>query len=133
MTSTPPDGDRLRVLVVDDSRDTADMLAVLLNLWSYDARAAYDGPAALDTVADFRPDAALIDLAMPGMDGCELAGRLGTEVVRIALTGYGDEAHRRLTAAAGFIAHLLKPVDPGELRDLLAVLAREKAKGNGRP
>ncbi|HJT78286.1 MAG TPA: response regulator [Gemmataceae bacterium] len=116
-----------RVLVVDDNRDAADSLALLLPLWGHAVRVAYDGPAALEAVRAYRPEVVLLDLGLPGMTGYEVAGRLRREpglekVVLVAVSGYGQEADRRRTRGAGFRDHLVKPVDPGDLRQLLAGL-----------
>jgi CheY-like chemotaxis protein len=114
-----PAGGLSRVLVVDDHRDTADTLAEALSLSGYTARAAYDGSSALALAREFRPDLAMLDIGMPGMDGYELARRLragpetaGTHLV--AFTGYGEELRRRHAEAAGgatFEQYLVKPVD----------------------
>jgi CheY-like chemotaxis protein len=104
-----------RILIVDDLRDSADGLAVLLGLFGHRARAAYDGRAALAIADEWRPDVAILDIAMPGMNGYELARRLraehpGREILLIALTGFGDDEHRRLATEAGFDHYFLKPV-----------------------
>ncbi len=116
-----------RILVVDDNADSADSLAELLQFWGHEVRTAHSGAEALDAARDFRPDAVLLDLGMPDMNGYEAArllrdraGLNGTAF--IALTGYGQDAERRRSAEAGFQAHLVKPVDPEELRKLLAGL-----------
>ena len=112
----------LRVLVVDDYDDARDSLCMLLRMWGCQAEPAADGPSALAAAPAFRPDVVLMDLAMPGMDGYETARRLqdlSEPPLLAALTGYGhDEDHRR-TRRAGFVAHLVKPVDGAELRALL--------------
>ncbi len=117
--ATPP-----RVLAVDDNRDAVEALAMLLKLSGYEARTACDGPAALEAAADYRPDAVLLDIGMPGMDGYEVARRLRQlpatqDVLLIALTGYGDDKDRRKTQEAGFDHHLLKPLDFEALSALL--------------
>jgi CheY-like chemotaxis protein len=94
---------------------------------------ACDGPEALAAAAEFRPDVALLDIEMPGMDGCEVARRMrqlpGLEaVVLVAVTGYADEAHRRQCDGAGFGFYFVKPSDPSQLKALLGALAREKGK-----
>jgi CheY-like chemotaxis protein len=113
-----------RVLVVDDDTDTADSLVVLLSLWGCRAAAAYDGRAATGAALADRPDVVVLDLGLPGLDGYEVARRLrvapGLEKVRlIAVSGYGRDEDRARSRAAGFDHHLLKPVDPEVLRDLL--------------
>jgi PAS domain S-box-containing protein len=120
-------GNQKRVLVVDDHRDAADSLAMLLRLKGHSVRLAYDGPAALVAAIEFDPDLILLDLGMPGMDGYEVARRLrqtpGFERRTLAaLTGWGQEGDRRRTRAVGFDRHLVKPVDPAELSALLASL-----------
>src|SRR5436305_6128077 len=100
----------LRVLVVDDDHDSADSLGLLLGFWGFEAHVAYDGPSAMDAAPSFHPDVAIIDLAMPHMDGCQVARQLrdlpSLELrLLIALTGYADEAHRRLSVGAGFSVH----------------------------
>ena len=86
----------LRVLIVDDFRDGADSLALLLKLWGYETAVAYDGPAALTLASAAPPAAALLDIGLPGVDGCEVARRLRTlpgtaRALLIALSGYGRE------------------------------------------
>ncbi len=103
-----------RVLCVDDNQDVADSEAALLTAQGYNARACYDGPTALRVAAEFEPDACLIDLNMPGMDGDELARLLreqaGTEpMILVAVTGRGDAEARVRIEAAGFHQHLVKP------------------------
>jgi PAS domain S-box-containing protein len=113
-----------RVLVVDDNRDAADSLAVLLRIDGHDVQVAYDGPAALAAAPAFRPDAVLLDLGMPGMDGYEVCRRLRrmpelAEARVVAVTGWGQDADRRRSAEAGFDQHLVKPADPDVVRRLL--------------
>jgi two-component system CheB/CheR fusion protein len=119
----------LRVLVVDDNVDAADSLRMVLEVQGgHTVRVAYDGAAALAAAAEFHPDAVLLDIGLPkGMDGYEVARRLRSvpgleETPIVALTGYGRTEDRARSAAAGFTAHLVKPVDPEELRELLAQL-----------
>ncbi|HEX9892753.1 MAG TPA: PAS domain S-box protein [Gemmatimonadales bacterium] len=119
----PPTGSR-RILVVDDSRDAADSLAELLRLMGYEVQLAYEGLTALEAARQYRPDVAVLDLAMPGMDGFELARQLrrvptGNRMRLIALTGYGQEEFRRRSREAGFDAHFVKPADPGALQAVL--------------
>jgi two-component system OmpR family response regulator len=114
-----------RILVVDDNTDAVESLALLLELEGHDVRTALDGPAALDLASEFRPQAVLLDIGLPGMDGYEVARRLRErpetrEALIIAITGYGQQEDRALTKAAGFDHHLVKPVDPEELGALLA-------------
>jgi PAS domain S-box-containing protein len=115
---------RRRVLVVDDNVDAADSLALLLKLSGQETRVAYDGPTALLVAEAFRPQLVLLDIGMPGMDGYEVARRLreqGRKVPLVAVTGWGQEEDRRRSREAGFDHHLVKPVDPSALQQLLAV------------
>ena len=114
-----------RILVVDDFHDSADSLAALLRLLGHEVRVAYDGPAALAMADAFQPEAALLDIGMPGMDGIELAKQLrqqrsSKELLLIALTGYGRDEDKRRSLEAGFDSHLVKPVDLPALNALLA-------------
>ncbi len=112
-----------RVLVIDDNEDAAEMLALLLEDRGYEVRTANDGPRALRAAEELPPDVAVIDLGMPVMDGFELAARLreahGANVRLVALTGYGQAKDRERTQAAGFDAHLVKPVDLEQLEAAL--------------
>ena len=117
----------LRVLVVDDSRDGADSLAVLLRHLGAEVRVANDGPAALEVLREFGPDAAIVDIGMPGITGFEVARRIRmrpehSAMTLIALTGWGQEADRTRTRSAGFDHHLIKPADLESLRHLLISL-----------
>ncbi len=117
---------RRRILVVDDNEDAASSLATLLiRVYHQDVRIARDGHEALALVEDFRPELVLLDIGMPGMDGYEVARRLRAspefrDVPLIAVTGWGQEQDRQSSREAGFDRHLVKPVDPAELRDLLS-------------
>ena len=120
------------VLVVDDNRDAADSLAELLVLSGACAVVAYNGPDALLLAAKARPTLAILDIGMPGMDGCELARRLGSDplhqgLILVAMTGWGQENDRTRVSAAGFVHHLLKPIDIDELTALLARIAHQGA------
>lgn len=115
----------VRALVVDDHPDSADSLAALLDLLGCRARACYDGPGALEVAREFQPHACLLDLAMPGMDGLELAARLRAEagprpLLLVATTAFGDQEAQARTALAGFHYHLVKPVEPASLVEALA-------------
>jgi PAS domain S-box-containing protein len=113
-----------RILVVDDNRDAAESLGMLLELWGCTVRVAFDGPQALGLLESFRPDVVLLDIGMPEMDGYEVARKmrtkpLGRSVLLIALTGWGQEEDKRRARAAGFDEHLRKPVDPAALNALI--------------
>jgi CheY-like chemotaxis protein len=119
-----PGANRKRVLVVEDNRDSAEMLCEVLGSYGCVTRLAYNGPAALDAARDFHPDLALIDINLPLMDGYELARSIrqmrGLGAIRlVALTGHSEPAHRRRAQEAGFDRHLVKPVDLDQLRSLL--------------
>jgi len=106
----------LRILIVDDHEDSAEMLSMLLCGKGHATRTALDGAAALAAAAAFQPHVGLLDLSLPGMSGYELAPRLRalpglTRIRLVAVTGHGSDAHRARARAAGFDEHLLKPVD----------------------
>ncbi|WP_254510247.1 Na-translocating system protein MpsC family protein [Anatilimnocola floriformis] len=114
----------LRVLIVDDNRDGADALGLVVETFGNQVHVTYGGSQALDVATAFRPDLMLIDLAMPDMDGCVLANRFrqASEFARtriVAITGHADEGHRTLAMKAGFDAVLAKPV---ALKDIEGVL-----------
>jgi CheY-like chemotaxis protein len=114
----------LRVLIADDNRDAADSMAMLVNLWKHESQAVYDGAAALEMASVCQPDVLLLDLAMPKMDGCQVAWQLRRQsrfkdTLVIAITGYADNAHRRLCDEAGFDHYLIKPIDLSSLETLL--------------
>ncbi len=113
-----------RVLVIDDNRDAADSTAMLLGTLGAQSHVAYDGESGLAAIAAWKPDAVLLDLGMPGMDGFEVARRIradpslaGLQV--IALTGWGQQQDRERTREAGFDHHLVKPADPKTLQAVL--------------
>jgi CheY-like chemotaxis protein len=119
----------LRVLVVDDNRDAADTLADLLRLCGADVRVCYEANGALALVPEFAFDAGVLDVHMPGLDGCALAPLLRTaagarRVLLVAVTGVSDDAARRRTAEAGFDLHLTKASAPELLIAALAAFAR---------
>jgi PAS domain S-box-containing protein len=117
-----------RVLVVEDNRDAAESLRMLLELSGYHVAVAYAGPTALETARTFRPNVVLCDIGLPGgMDGYAVAGALRDDpelfgVTLIALSGYGREEDQRQARRAGFDRHLTKPVDPAFLTRLLDAL-----------
>ena len=121
-----PGGRPLRVLVVDDNAETAQSMSLMLGLWGHEVRVTYEGEMALDEARREPPEVVLLDIGMPGLDGYEVARRLrgqegGGAPVLIALTGYGEEEDRRRAREAGFEYHLVKPVEPDELRKMLAL------------
>jgi signal transduction histidine kinase/CheY-like chemotaxis protein len=118
-----------RLLVVDDNRDAATSLAMLLRLEGHEVQTAHDGMSALELAKSYGPELILLDIGMPGMDGYEVARRIRQQpklenVVLAALTGWGQEGDRQRTAEAGFDHHLVKPVEPAVLQKLVAQLKR---------
>lgn len=114
-----------RILIVDDNVDVAMSLGMLLGAQRHEVRVAYDGPAALKTAKDFRPEAILLDIGLPQMDGYQVARQLreqpeSKDLLIVALTGYGQDDDRRRAEAAGVDIHLLKPVTLDALRRALA-------------
>ena len=113
-----------RVLVVDDNRDAADTLAEMLALFGFQTQAEYTGEAALRAVLARAPDAVLLDIGLPDMDGYQVCRRIRAmaglaQPVLIAVTGWGQESDREQAQAAGFDAHLTKPADPDSVVALL--------------
>ncbi|OWK44521.1 ATP-binding protein [Fimbriiglobus ruber] len=126
-----------RVLLVEDQKDAAEMLAELIRMWGHQVVVAHDGPAAVAIAEAHCPEVILLDIGLPGMNGYEVATRLrghpgmkGAKLV--ALTGYGQEEDRRRSKQAGFDQHLVKPVAPRELERILAETGRSRADGDGR-
>jgi len=123
----------LRVLVVDDCADTRETLKLVLGLWGYTIETAKDGRAALGAAVSFRPDVVLLDLALPGMDGYEVARGLrrlpdlGTLPI-VALTGYASDEDRQRSEAEGLAGHLVKPADTDEIRRVILTAVRTAAR-----
>lgn len=120
-----------RVLIVDDNIDSAKSLAEVLALMGNSTLVVHDGLAALATTEAERPEVILLDIGMPGLNGYDVCQQIranpwAAEILIIALTGWGQDEYRRKSAAAGFDAHLVKPVDLGELANLIT----GKFKGN---
>jgi len=118
---------RLSVLIVDDNRDLADSLGVLVRLWGHDVCVAYEGEEALRTARVQRPDCLVLDIGMPGMDGYELARRVRLEpslarAKLVAHTAYSSDEHVRRMGEAGFDFRLTKPASPAELEGLLRMM-----------
>ena len=113
-----------RLLVVDDNRDAAESMSMLLEMLGHEVAFAYDGPSALETAQRWRPEAIFLDIGLPGMDGYEVAERMrelpqARHAVLIAITGYGQEDDRPRSRRAGIDHHLVKPVDISHLARLL--------------
>jgi CheY-like chemotaxis protein len=114
---------KLRVLIADDGRPTADILAMFFQLEGMETSVAYDGEQAVTAAGDFSPDLVCLDLGMPKVDGYEAARRireLHRDAYIVALSGWGSEEDRSKTTAAGFNEHLTKPVKPADLRELMS-------------
>lgn len=114
-----------RILVVDDNRDSADSLAMLLRLTGNEVHTAYDGVEGVEAAERVRPDVVLLDIGMPKLNGYDACRRIreeawGKGLMLIALTGWGQDEDRRRTVEAGFDTHMVKPVDPTVLTKLLA-------------
>src|SRR5690606_3935302 len=115
---------RKRILVADDNQDSATSLALILEILGHEVRTAGDGLEAVETAADFRPHAILLDIGMPNLNGYEACRRIreqpwGSQATIIAITGWGQAEDRRKSFEAGFNYHLVKPVDPDTLIELI--------------
>jgi PAS domain S-box-containing protein len=124
-------GRPLRLLVVDDNVDTSESLSMLLKLYGHEVEVAHTGPTGLQAFELHKPDVVLLDIGLPGIDGCEVARRIreragSSKPLLIATTGYGQESDRQQTKEAGFDHHLVKPVDPNKLQDLLIEYGRQE-------
>jgi carbon storage regulator CsrA len=129
-------GRLFRVLLADGNKDAVDSLALLLKLWGHDVRQAYDGAAALETAVAYQPDILIADIAMPRMNGCQLARQLRRRTgfedsLLISQSGYADKAHRRLALESGFDVLLVKPVQPFILQTLLRLECHRLARALG--
>ena len=125
---------RLNVLVVDDNVDAAEMLARVLQMFGFQVRTAHSAQAALALVAEWFPDVAVLDIGLPDVSGNELARQLrkqarGHDLVLLAVTGWGQDEDRKRTSDAGFDAHLVKPVDPQQLRDVIETFVARRKGG----
>ncbi|WP_010585121.1 hybrid sensor histidine kinase/response regulator [Schlesneria paludicola] len=120
LNGTPPDEPpqtSLRVLIVDDNRDAAESLAMMLRCMGNDTRTAYDGPDGIDLAREYHPDIILLDIGLPTLNGYEVCRQIrqepwGTQIAIFALTGWGQDDDRRQSHEAGFDHHFVKPVDP---------------------
>jgi len=131
-TATVPGA--LRVLVVDDNVDSAESLAEVLEMGGHELRVAHDGPSALAVADDFRPQAIVLDIGLPGLTGHEVARRLraepwGRAIHLIALSGWGQAEDRQRSREAGFDAHFVKPVDLDELEAVLRRVSERATAG----
>lgn len=124
----------LRIFVVEDDVDSANSLALLLRWMGHESHVAVDGAVALEIASVLQPDLMLIDLAMPNLDGCELALRLRersefAKTPLVAVSGYVDSKHRQQAAEAGFDDFLGKPYTADDLLQLFARLQPKLASG----
>ena len=123
--AAPPHAERgLKVLVVDDNVDAAEILGEALEMFGYEVTVCHDGPQALQIAARMHPDVGILDIGLPVMDGTELARRLKQDPQHaglrlIAATGYGQDRDRALTSEAGFEHHVVKPLSLDELVRLI--------------
>lgn len=121
-----PSTESRRVLIVDDNRDAAQTMALLIKLSGHETSTAHDGPQALAMLADVNPEVALLDIGLPQMDGYELARRIRErihDVYLIAVSGYGQPEDKARSSEAGFDEHFVKPVDSAQL---IASLSRRR-------
>jgi PAS domain S-box-containing protein len=126
------DGMGKHVLVVDDNRDSAESLAMYLELMGHTVSTAFDGEQAITTVQAKRPEVVLLDIGLPGQNGYEIARKIretagGREILLVAITGWGQEEDKRRAREAGFDLHLTKPVDPHAIADLLQTPSAQPA------
>ncbi len=125
-----------QILVVDDNVDSAVAFSVFLEHAGHRTRVAHDGIAALAVANEFRPDVILLDIGLPGMDGHETARAIrqqpwAKELTIIATSGWGQESDKQRSRDVGIDHHLVKPVDPGALMQLLATLPTTAAADRG--
>jgi CheY-like chemotaxis protein len=118
-------GKRTAHLIVDDHRDSADSLALLLKRDGHEIQTAYDGLEAFEAAATFRPEVVVMDIGLPKLNGYDPARKIRTQrrgenIVSVALTGWGSEEDRDRTKAVGFNPHLVKPLNHAALTELLA-------------
>jgi CheY-like chemotaxis protein/two-component sensor histidine kinase len=126
-TAAEGDAKQRRILVVEDNRDSADTLRLLLELYGYEVTVAYNGPDGVKAAEERKPNIVLCDIGLPGLDGYGVARTLRrnpatAKAHMIAVTGYGSDADRCRSREAGFDRHLVKPVDPVDLKQALAAL-----------
>jgi CheY-like chemotaxis protein len=123
---------RLRVLIVEDHPDAAEVLSLMVRLWGHMPTVVRTGTAALEAVRMAAPDVALVDIHVPELNGYQLLEQLRQEgleqeSVWIAMTGFSDEDYRSQSTAHGFHEHLVKPLDPVQLQDLLCAVAQQRS------
>lgn len=133
MTQVDHVPNHLKVLVVEDNHDGADMLATLLRVFGHEPRVESDAISGLQALTDFAPDVALLDIGLPGIDGHELARRIRRQpgferLPLVAISGWGREEDVRRAREAGFDHHLTKPTAPEVLEQLLTAIAEERRR-----
>ena len=124
---------RYSILVVDDNRDSAESLALLLKYMGHDTHVALDGAQAVQSAGSILPDVVLLDLGMPRISGFDVCRSIRAQswaegMILIAQTGWGQDEDRRRTEEAGFDGHLVKPIDPDALLRLVAALSGGKGR-----
>jgi CheY-like chemotaxis protein len=129
---------RMRILVVDDCRDTARMMWLLLRGEGYEVKLASTGQEAIETAGTFQPEIVLVDIALPDMDGCDVASQLrrlesSRDAVIIAVSGYGPDEERRRAHEELFDHHFVKPVNGDALLRLLSTATKGCGPGFQRP
>jgi CheY-like chemotaxis protein len=122
----------LRILVIDDNQDSADSLAMMLELLGHEVRSATDGLTGLETAQVFRPEVMFLDILMPRLSGYDLARSIreqqwGKQVSLVALSGWGQDDDQRRVQEAGFNHHLVKPVDFNAMLALLSDVAQNRS------
>ena len=122
-----------RVLIVDDNLDAAETLAMMLEILGQETRQAHDGNKALTVANEFKPEVVFMDIGLPGISGHEAAARMRkdlgmTQAYMVALSGYGTEEDRRKSLYSGFDAHIVKPLDPAALPDILATADKRRSQ-----
>ena len=120
-----PSMNGVKVLIVDDNHDVAESTAMLLRMVGCEVQVAFDGAVALQSLDKLRPDAVLLDIGLPGMSGYEVAAQIRAhpdhaKTLLVAVSGYGQDDHRQQSKRAGFDYHMVKPIDPATMTDLLA-------------
>jgi DNA-binding response OmpR family regulator len=115
---------RHRILVVDDNHDSAMSLAMILTMMGHETRTAHDGEAAIAAAESFRPDVVLLDIGLPKLNGYEVAQRIrehawGHDMFLIAVTGWGQDEDRQRSAEVGLNLHMVKPIEPQALQNVL--------------
>ena len=124
---TPPKS--FRILVVDDNHDSALSQAMMLSIMGHETRTAHDGESAVACAESFLPEVVLLDIGLPKLNGYEVAQRIreqpwGASMFLIAVTGWGQEEDRQRSTEVGLNVHMVKPVEPARLRELLAGATR---------